>query len=190
MIWFWEHGQQLFILFAFPLIGLVVDFWLSKEKTVYILITSFILLAPILTGYSYIFSWAYQFWGLIGLSCVYSFYSRQIEKETPKVMTAVIISGLLSLILGWFAFMDAFAGSQKVENKWEIDNHKIEYIRDQGFSGRPLMKYQLREYGLVPIFIKTIETSEERDTVYNCEVPFMNSKIIFNKCNLTIKTMP
>ena len=190
MIWFWKHGQQLFILFAFPLIGLGFDFWLSKKRTVYILIASLVLLTPIFTGYSYLVSWAYQFFGLVGLSCAYSFYSMQIENKAPKFVSAVIISGLLFLILGWFAFMDAFSGSQTTENDWAIGRYKIEYIRDQGFAGGPLMKYQLSKYGLIPIFIKVVEISEERDTVYNCEIPFENNKIIFNKCNGTINQLP
>jgi hypothetical protein len=186
MIWFYQNGQQLFILFAFPLIGLAFDFLLNTKGTVFLLILALILLSPILTGYSYVFPYAYQFFTLIGLGCVYAFCSRKIINSYSKYLSAICISGLLCIILGWAAFIDAFSGSQVVEKKWQIDNYKIEYIRDQGFSGRPLMKYELNEFGFIPIFIKKTETVVDNDTTLNCNVNFELNKINFNKCETSI----
>lgn len=186
MIWFWEHGNELFILFAFPLLGLGLDSWISNRKTITLLISSLILLSPILTGYSYIISWFFQFFGLVGLSCLYSFYSRQIEMRVAKVRSSLLLSGLLFLILGWFSFMDSFSGFQKVENVWNLDDYKVEYVRDQGFAGEPLLKYELSEYGLIPLFIKRIETVQDYDTTQSCNVTFEDSKMVFNKCDGTI----
>ncbi|MES2616694.1 MAG: hypothetical protein V4613_02385 [Bacteroidota bacterium] len=187
MIWLFEHGKQLFILFAFPLLGLAFDYMSTKKTIVYTLIISLILFSPILFGYSYIASWVYPLLGLMGLGSAYALYSRQIEAKTPKIISAAIISGLLFLILSFFMVMDVLSGSLTVENKWNINKYKIEYQRDQGFAGGPLMKYELSEYGFIPIFIKKVEITEERDTVYQCEIPFVKSKIIFDKCDETLK---
>ncbi len=186
MIWFWEHGNELFIFFTFPLIGLGLDSWISNRRTFYLLISSLILLSPIVTGYSYIISWFFQFFGLVGLSCLYSFYSRQIEKRIAKIISSLLISGLLFLILGWFSFMDSFSGFQKVENVWNVDKYKVEYVRDQGFAGGPGWRYELSEYGFIHIFIKRIDTVWDNDTTQSCNVNFEDSKMIFNKCEGTI----
>ena len=130
MTWFWEHGNQLFILFLTPVVGLIFDFTLDRRKILYLLCISTLLLLPILTGYTYIIPYAYQILGLLLLSCIYYFYSRQIKKRAPKITSAVIIGGLAFCVLGFFAFMDSMSGNQDVENSWRVRNYKVEYIKD------------------------------------------------------------
>lgn len=189
MGWIWKHGEEIFILFLFPIIGLMFDSVDNRRKT-YILLSSTVFLIPIFTGYTYIISWLYQILGLVVLSCIYSFCSTQIKSKALKITSAIVISGVLLILFGFFAFMDAFGGYQKVENEWEVDGYKIEYIRDQGFSGEPLFKYELKKYTLVPIFIKQVETVVDHNEAENCHIIFTSSKIDFDKCNESIKQLP
>jgi len=75
------------------------------------------------------------------------------------------------------------AGSISVEREWEIKEYKVRYLRDQGFSGRPLMKYELYKYGSIPIFIKHVDTKVDDDTTSNCVVKFEYKNLTFNKCD-------
>ena len=187
MTWFWEHGNELFVLFLTPVIGLILDFSLNRKTTLYVLCISLFLLLPILTGYDYIIPYAYQILGLIALSCLYRFYSKQIEKKTPKIITAILFTGLLLIILGYFAFMDSMSGFQRVENFWKIKNYKIDYVRDQGFAGGPLMRYEISKYGLIPIFIKKVDYAIDDDSTNSCLIHFTDIKMDFDKCNITLK---
>jgi hypothetical protein len=186
MTWFWENGDQLFILFLTPVVGLIFDFTLDKKKVLYLLCISLFLLLPILTGYAYIISYAYQVLGLLLLSSLYYFYSRQIEKRTPKIISAVIMAALAFCILGFFAFMESMSGNQEVKNSWRVKNYKIDYIKDQGFAGGPLMKYEISKYGFIPIFIKKVDASVDDDTTNSCLVHFSDIKMDFNKCKVTL----
>lgn len=94
MIWFWEHGNQLFILFLTPIIGLIFDLSLEKKKIVYLLSISLLLLLPILTDYQYVIPYAYQVLGLVFLSCLYYFYSIQIEKRTLRSFQPLLLQHL------------------------------------------------------------------------------------------------
>lgn len=190
MVWFWQHGNELFILFLFPLIGLVIDLWVPKKITNYTLIISGILCLPIFTGYSYLIPWLYQIFGLIFLSVLYALYSNEIGKLSPKIISSAVIAGLLFIILGWFSFMDSFSGYQKVVHSWKTSNYKIEYIKDQGFAGSPLMKYELSEYAVIPIFIKKIETVRRNDSADKCIITFPMNKLKFNKCKGSISKIP
>lgn len=190
MTWFWEHGEELFILFAFPLIGLMLDLWVTSKAIRYILIASLVLFIPMLFGYEYVVSWVYPLCGLIALSCFYTFYSRLMERKFPKIFSSILISGLLFVILSWFAFMDAFGGSQTVEKQWSKGGYKVEYIRDQGFAGRPLMKYQLTKIGFLPFLIRRMEVAAEYKIVYDCEIPFKEAGMLFNKCDTTLRSYP
>lgn len=187
MSWFWLHGNELFILFLTPIVGLIFDFVLGRKAAIYVLSISLFLSLPIFTGYNYTLPYVYQVLGLTILSCLYRSYSKQIEKRAPKIISAILFSGLLFIILGYFAFMNSMTGFQRVENSWKINNYKIEYITDQGFAGGPLMKYEISKYGLIPIFIKKLEYTVDDDTTNNCLIHFNDIKMDFDKCNITLK---
>lgn len=186
MIWFWQHGNQLFILFLTPLLGLVFDYTLSKKAIVYLLGTSALLFLPILMGYEYIIPYAFQALALTALSCLYCLYSRQITRGTPKLISALLIGGLAFIVLGHFAFMDSMSGYQKVEKSWRVNRYKIEYIMDQGFSGRPLLTYEISKYGLVPIIRKKVDHTVDDDTTHSCIVHFTDIQMNFDKCKGTL----
>ena len=178
MTWFWENGNELFILFLIPIVGLVIDFSLTKRITLYTFGISAFLLLPILTGYIYIIPYFYQILGLTSLGCLYSFYSRQIEMRTPKIISAILFSVLLFVILGFFAFMDSMSGFQKVENSWTIGKYKIEYTKDQGFAGGALMKYEISKYSFIPLLIKKVDYAVDNDTTSSCLIHFTDIKIV------------
>jgi hypothetical protein len=186
MNWFWQHGNELFILFLTPILGLVFDLFLGRKSILYILCISLFLLSPILLGYNYIIPYLYQILGLTTLGCLYRFYSKQIEKSTPKIVSAISFSALLFIVFGYFAFIDSMSGYQRIENSWKIQNYKIDYVTDQGFAGGPLMRYEISKYGAIPIFIKKIDYSIDNDTTNNCLIHFTNIKMDFNKCNVTL----
>ena len=182
-----HHGNDLFILFLFPLIGLGFDVWLSKKIVIYVLILSGIFLCPILTEYKYVIPFAYQFFALLFLGSLYSFGSRKTtEKIFLKAIGAIIFSGVLFVVFAIGSSFGSFAGSQTVEKQWIVDGYKVEYIRDQGFAGGPLLKYELSKYAWIPLFIKKIETSIDKDTSQSCTIHFVRSQVDFDKCNGTI----
>ena len=83
--------------------------------------------------------------------------------------------------------MDSMSGYQIVEKKWQINRYKIEYMIDQGFSGRPLMKYEVSRYFLVPILVEKIDQTVEDDPIKSCIINFPDAKLDFDKCNASIK---
>lgn len=190
MSWFWQNGNELFIFFTFPIIGIGLDLLTSKRIIVYILVVSGILLAPILTGYSYLIDWLYQLFGLVFFSCLYALYSMQIEKRASKIILSVSSAMMLFFLLGFCAFMDSFSGNQRVIDSWKFDNYKVEYIRDQGFAGGPLMKYELSKYAVIPIFVKKIETVTDIDTTRSCRVIFTHKNLVLDKCAKTLTSSP
>ena len=178
--------MNLLMLFLFPLIGLGLDFWLSKKTTLYILISFIVLLSPLLIGYNYVIENLWQLFALLALASAYSFYSRKIEKRATKVITPIVISTLLFVILGYTSFMGSLAGTQRIEKEWFVDGYKVVYIRDQGFVGGALLKYELNKYGLGHILIKKLETTREGNSFQDCNIIFERSHIHFNKCDGTI----
>ena len=177
-----EYGTDLFILFIVPIIGLILDLELSKKKTRNLLFISLFLLLPIFTGYQYIIPYAFQIFGLIALSCIYSFYSRFIQTNSVKIFTSIAFTLPLFCILGFFAWMDEFGGSETVHEKWIDNGYKVEYVEVAGFSGRHVWKYELSDYTMIPLFVKVIDQSYYQDTLNECHVIFKKSNIVFNEC--------
>ncbi len=183
---FLKHGQDLFILSVFPIVGLILDLSVSKKIIGVSLFVAGLLFAPAVLGYNYTIPYMYQVLLICILASIYAFYSSWVFPQSWKVIMSLLTTAVLSIFLGYGAFLDAFAGFQETKNTWEVEGYKIEYIKDQGFSGRPLMKYELSEYGYIPLFIKTIETVTEAEDAQQCSVNFENSHVTFNKCTVAI----
>ncbi len=164
-----------------------MEAFLGKRTAICILVIASVLLFPSLCGYSFITSWGYPLFAFCGLSSAYSFFSRELETNSSKIASALIGTLALFFVLGIGFFFDGFSGSQTVERKWDIDNYRIEYIKDQGFAGSPRMNYELSKYALVPIYFKKEETTLDNDTIQSCVVNFTNSGIFFDKCSGVIK---
>lgn len=182
-----QHGRQLFILVFFPFLGLLLEIGLSPKKIRIIIIATLILLTPILAGYRYIFFDAFPVLLLIVLACAYSFFSRRIQNQAVKFVVALLFAGLLVVVLGYAYFINTMGGGRTTEKKWKLNDYQIEYIRDQGFSGRPLITYELSKLTLIPILMKKIEIVAESDSVKNCIINFNDSKLLFNKCSGAIQ---
>lgn len=97
---------------------------------------------------------------------------------------SLILSAVLFLPCLFAAFIGTMAGTLTIENEWNIKGYKVEYRRDQGFSGGPLMTYQLSKYASIPIFIKNVDSKWDSDTTRNCWIRFDDEKFNFNKCQV------
>ena len=75
------------------------------------------------------------------------------------------------------------AGTITIEQEWQVKGYRIQYVHDQGFSGGPLMTYQLDKYALLPIFIKNVDSKWDNDTTHSCWVKFPDEHFNFNKCH-------
>lgn len=186
MIWFWEHGNEIFILFLIPTFGLILDLKIDKKKVPYLLGVSVFILMPIVLGYKYIIPYFHQILGLTALSSLYTFFSRQIENKKPKIISSILLTVLLFIILGFFAFMDSISGYQKIENSWKVDNYKIDYVKDQGFAGGALLRYEISKYSFVPILVKQVDFEVDDDTTNSCLIHFTDIKLDFDKCKTTL----
>jgi hypothetical protein len=147
MTWFFQNGNQLFILFLTPIAGLLFDLMLNRRQALYLFYFSIFLLLPILVGYAYVIPYAHQVLGLLSLSCFYCFFSGLVKKKSFKIIAAFVITGVALCVLGFFAFMDSMSGYQAVEKTWRVKNYKIEYVMNFGFSGKPVGSYQVSKYG-------------------------------------------
>lgn len=182
-----ENGNELFILFLSPILGLLIDKYLKRKLVLWAFGIISILLIPIFTPYYYVIPFTYQILGLLWFSIVYSFYSKQLIKKNTKILSATIISILLFVILGFGAFMDSFGGYTKVNQSWKGHGYKIEKKINYGFAGKPDTTYTLKEYTLIPLLEKNIETTVEIDSTNRCIIHFVTEKISLNKCTGRIK---
>jgi len=178
-----KYGNECFILFLFPLIGLFFEGKFSRRNVFWIIGISSLLLIPIFTPYTYVIPYVYRTLILMISSAFFTMFLKELGKRRLKVACAVIASAILFVVLGFFAFMDSFSGYQRVERYWRTGKYKIEYIRDQGFAGGPLLKYELSKYAFIPLFVRQIDTAVDNDAEETCTIYFSESKLSFNKCD-------
>jgi hypothetical protein len=181
MLYLIEKGYIIFWFFSFPIFGLLVQRRFSKTTIKSVLIIVGLLFIPKLVGYQYVMPFLYELLFFIALVFFYALYS-----ELASWMKALSISAVLFLGLGFVIGFLSMMGVIKVEREWEIENYKVEYIRDQGFSGGPLMSYKLSKIASIPIFIKELEVVIDRDTLNSCDIDFYESNLTFNKCERKI----
>jgi len=186
-MYFWiKHTTFIFLFFTVPLSGWLMNKYLPKNITLYLRVICIVLLLPILTGYNYIIEIAYGCFLYLILACT---YSLKIEARQLDLKAVFKFSLKLLAILGLITFMGKMAGIVVVENEWEFKNYKVEYIRDQGFSGGPLMQYQLSQYGKIPGFIKPLDVVIDNDTARPCQINFTDAQIVFDRCEGTISAL-
>lgn len=183
---FSQYGNESFILFLFPLIGLLFESILSRRTTFWIIGISLLLLIPIFTPYTYVIPYAYRTLILITASASFTIFLRKLRKLSMKVMFSAILAVILFVVLLFFVFLDSFSGSQEVEREWYTGKYKIEYIREHAFAGEPPRRYELSKYAFIPLLIRHMDTIVDRDTEGPCVLYFSNSKLHFNKCDGTI----
>jgi hypothetical protein len=183
---FSEYGNESPPLFLFPLIGLLFESILSRRTTFWIIGISLLLLIPIFTLYSYDIPYAYGTLVLILASASFTIFLRKLGKLIIKVMFSVVAAGILFVVFLYLAFLESFSGSPRVERYWYTGKYKIEYIREQGFAGEPLLTYELSKRAFIPLLIRHIDTIVDRGTVDPCVLYFSKSKLSFNKCDGTL----
>ena len=168
-----------FLLFTFPLLGWVLHEYFSKTILIVLLSTFTILLLPVFTSYMYDLDNAYGYIIYIILTSGYAFL---IKRSHFRFWGALKLAAIIFPVCGFFSFLGVMLGSINVESEWKVKGYKVVYFRDQGFSGRALMTYQLIKYAPLSIFIKHIDTVVDDDTTHSCWIRFKDSKFNFNKC--------
>lgn len=179
MMYLVEHPELILLFSSVPFLAWLIRHYLNPKVVTVILCIGIILLAPAVTGYSYVVDSAYGLLLYLIASCSYSFIVRGSQKE---FLSVVLPSIILLPVLGVITSFVVMIGTINVEKEWELNGYKVRYMHDQGFSGRPLLIYELYEYGSIPIFIKNVDAKVDDDTTNNCTVKFEYKHITFNKC--------
>lgn len=180
-------GRELLLLFLSPIVGFIIDNTFSKKASFYILLFVGLLFIPFFFGYYYTIPFTYRFLGIIGVGCFFSFYFKPIKTERSKIIQAISLSVILFITIGFSAALEAFAGNRTVEETYYADQYKIEFIKEEGFAGKPLLICNLNEYTTIPLFIKKIETIEGSDSLQKCYSIFPKHRLILNKIDGTLK---
>ena len=141
-----------------------------------------VLLLPTLTGYNYENDNIDIVLMYLGASCLYFLIAKYAFDNLITRFTIVLFSGVGFLVFCISAFISGFTGTTTVENVWQLKGYKVEYVRDQGWAGGPLMKYELYKYGYLPFLIKHVDTKVNNDTTNNCIVKFEYKNFSFDKC--------
>jgi len=154
----------------------------NEKIIVYLLGISLILLLPVFSGYDYIINNAYAALLYISLSCTYFFRIKKKPKALSTVVKPVLI---LFLPVAFISFCCGIAGGTvSVQKKWDLKDYKVQYVREQGFSGGPEMRYELYKYGIICIFIKDVDSKVDTTNGDNCIIKFSHEKFNFDKCTL------
>jgi uncharacterized membrane protein YfhO len=180
MLYIVNHVNFILLFSVLPLVGLVIEKSFEKKVICIAIYVSLAFLLPIFSGYDYVIDNGYGIIIYIILTCGYGLFIMNVQRQIPVtlVFTAVICPICLFL-----AFVGSMAGTITTEREWSFQNYKVAYVRDQGFSGGPLMTYQLSKYAKMPLFIKHIDTKVDTDTTGSCWVKFADTRFNFNKCN-------
>jgi hypothetical protein len=108
----------------------------------------------------------------------------QYGKENSRALLTFVLSAFLFVSIYFAYFFDSFMGYQQIEATWKSGFYKIKYVRDQGFSGGPLMKYELHHsvfWGLYDRKIETLRIDSFAPNT-NCILLFDRANIRFDKC--------
>ena len=174
-----EHSAFIFWFFTFPLLGWVIHKHISKKLICYILYITLALFLPAFTGYHYVVNNGYGYLFYVLLAFGYALMHKTTEY---KLLPTIIFSVVLVIFCGFTAFIGGMAGTITVEKEWKVKGFKVEYVKDQGFAGGPLMTYELSKYAVIPIFIKHVDGRRDDDTTGSCWIKFANARFDFNKC--------
>jgi len=176
-----RHPTIVLLFFTIPLFSWVLYNSFPHKVIRNSLLICVALLLPCLTGYYYVIGFLAPLLLYIALSCVFYYF---IKKQNKPLVATIIPTIVLFLILGVISFYAGFIGNITVNKVWEVKGYKIEYLKDQGFSGGALMEYELYEYATIPIFIKHVDSKADLDTTNNCIVKFEYKNFKFDKCSL------
>lgn len=174
------HPWLFFSFFLVPVCGVILSRKFNTKTLYYICFIATVLLFPVITGYNYAMDNAYAYLIYIILSCLYAF---MLKGSTKVIPVTIVLSCVLMIILGCIACIGNMLGGTTIEREWDSKGYKIRYIKDQGFVGGPLMKYELYKYTTFPIFIEQVDAKFDTDTTGSCMVKFELAKFDFNRCS-------
>ncbi|MEO6521248.1 MAG: hypothetical protein ABIN91_06220 [Mucilaginibacter sp.] len=148
-----------------------------------------ILVIPVILGYSYNDDTNNAKFLYIASSCGYALIFKRRQLNFASCLTA---SAICFALFGFIAFMGVMFGSVVVKDKWNINDYQIKYIEERGFSGGPLMRYELNKYTKYSILIKNVDNKIDTDSVKTCTIKFEEVGLTFDKCQpdslyLTVK---
>jgi hypothetical protein len=183
MFFLGTHPFSIALFFTVPALawGLAA---IAKDRAIwYILGLCIVLLSPTLTGYTYENDTIVIALIYLGSSCLYLFIVKYALGNLKSLFTVFVFLGVGFVVFCISAFISGFTGTATVEKIWETNDYKILYLKDQGWAGGSLMKYELYKYGYIPLFIKHVDTKVDNDTTNNCIVKFEYKNFSFDKCN-------
>jgi hypothetical protein len=187
---FFKATGDAFILFLFPLIGLAIETLLPRRLGYWIIGIAFLLLTPIFTPWHYIIPYVYRTLLLIITAVAFAIFLQSRERKKSKSALSLCLSLALFAGLGLMQLINLFIGKKEIEKTWRIKNYNVEYTANWGFTGQALMTYELNQYGVIPFFVRNVESVIEYDTMKDCTIHFPERKLIFNKCNGSLEKLP
>jgi len=174
----------LMILILFPITGFLMNLFLTLKIQKIIFIISCLLFSPTFFGYHLILDWFNEFCFMVIIAFGFAHFLITYGKTNSATSLTLILSVFLFVSISFVALFDSFVGYQKIESTWKSGFYKIKYVRDQGFAGRPLMKYELHHSVLWGLYDRKIQTvpldSFTPDT--SCILFFRKADITFDKC--------
>jgi hypothetical protein len=175
-----NHSFLIFLFFTIPFGGWLLS-KLSKVALWIILIICSVLFSPILLGYNYIHDVNNGQFLYIALAC---WYALVVKNKNYKLTKVLLNTTICFLIFGFIGLMGYMFGVITIKNQWETKGYQIKYLEERGFSGGPLMRYQLNKYAKLPFLIKTIDGKIDTDSVKTCVIHFEKAKYNFDKCTI------
>ena len=182
MFFLGTHPFSIALFFTVPALAWGLTIIKEVRAIWYTLGLCIVLLLPTLTGYNYENDNIDIALLYLGSSCLYFFIVKYTWGNLKSKLTVFAFLGVGFLVFCICAFISGFTGTTTVENVWELKGYKVEHVRDQGWAGGPLMKYELYKYGYLPLFIKHVDTKVDNDTTNNCIVKFEYKNFSFDKC--------
>ena len=174
---------NLLIFAAFPYLGVFIGHLLSPNRQVWLVSIALLLLIPKLTPYRYTAGWFDELLMTFVLAGSFSLVTLLLGKTRPGVVLPFLLTLVLVIRLGFEVWVDIFKGTQTVEQSWVVNDYRIEYIRDQGFSGGAQLKYHLEQYAFFHLFIRDVDTAFVKyEEAAACVITFKSTRTTFNKC--------
>jgi len=186
MIDFGRYSEEILLLITFPVVGFLFTLILSQKQLRLLAIITAVMVLPFLLSYFYILPWLNIFIPEILFAAVFALSTYNLS-QWGRFIRAVWVTGFLFIPFVPLLMNAFLSGEQSVESRWSSGGYRIEYTKDQGFSGGALMRYELSKYALIPVLAKKLEAVREDADKQTCTVRFTESRITFDRCAGSIK---
>ncbi|RAW01831.1 hypothetical protein [Pseudochryseolinea flava] len=174
--------DHIFTFLLAPLFGALLEYNLPRRYNLYILIAASICLTPLLFKYQFSIAGFQIIFLFLAISSAYAYLSADL-KPGRRIVSALVTMACLFFVLYFVAWAFAFHGTESVVKEWIVDDYRVQYKSDQGFAGQARMFYELDVYGMIPCFLKKVDTQDvDNDSVQTCRIKFSRRGVVFNKC--------